>query len=130
VASARFSPDTAPLLAVEPLARRLLVADPKQWFADEEERVQGIRAAFSSAVGSIVDSLGPDPSFWNWGRVHVMPLRHVLSTLGDGSIADLVNADPRPIGGDMTTLGNTGQGVFLAPSRPHTPTFCRVPTYT
>eukprot|EP01046_Picozoa_sp_COSAG06_P027165 COSAG06_NODE_2380_length_6981_cov_38.221738_1_plen_800_part_00 len=112
VASARFSPDTAPLLAVEPLARRLLVADPKQWFADEEERIQAVHAAFGSAVENIVDTLGSDPSEWSWGRLHVMPLRHVLSALGDGSIAELVNATPRPIGGDMTTLGNTGQGVF------------------
>ena len=119
VASARFSPHTASLLAVEPLARRLLVADPNQWFADEEARVQAVRTAFGSAVASIVDTLGPDPSKWSWDRVHAMPLRHVLSALGDGSIAELVNANPRPVGGDMTTLGNTGQGVLHQPLHLH-----------
>ena len=111
VSAARFSQTVAPLLAggLEPLARRLL-AGPYGWFPSDGARLASISKAFDATVGHIVETLGPDPAGWAWGNLHIAPFRHVLSALGDGSIAVLLNNEPHAVGGDMTTLGNTGQG--------------------
>ena len=45
---------------------------------------------------------------WTWGRLHVMPLRHVLSSRGD--LAKLLDHGGAGVRGDMLTVCNTGGG--------------------
>jgi penicillin amidase len=69
-------------------------------------REQRIVEAMRSALGVLAARLGPDMSQWTWGRLHVMPLKHVLSSRGDlGQLLDHGGAGVR---GDMTTVCNTG----------------------
>lgn len=102
VARARFSAEAAPfLVGLEPLARRLLAEDAVGWFPTDAARLAALNESFRVAVEGIVERLGPEPAGWPWGQLHIMPLRHVLSALGDGSISLLLDHGGRPVGGDM-----------------------------
>jgi acyl-homoserine lactone acylase PvdQ len=45
---------------------------------------------------------------WQWGRLHCLPLKHVLASRGD--LGALLNHGGGPVKGDMTTVCNTGIG--------------------
>lgn len=109
VSQARFAGPAAELLAkgVELCATRLLHDDPHGWFPDGDRQNQ-LRATFSGTVTYLRERLGPDVSTWAWDRIHVMPLKHVLSARGDlGQLLDHGGAGVR---GDMLTVCNTGSG--------------------
>jgi penicillin amidase len=61
-----------------------------------------------AALDVLAASLGSDMSQWTWGRLHVMPLRHVLSARGD--LGQLLDHGGAAVRGDMTTVCNTGGG--------------------
>jgi penicillin amidase len=105
----RFEGDTAGLVAggANGLAARLLEDDAIGWFSSGR-RVEAIRGAMGTALDYLVSRLGPNMSTWQWGRLHVMPLRHILS--GRGDLGRLLDSAGAPIRGDMTTVCNTGQG--------------------
>lgn len=109
VADVRFEGATSELLAkqVEGIASRLLADDPHGWFP-AGERLPRLRRVFSETLAFLAKQHGPDMSAWSWGRVHRMPLKHVLSTRGD--LAQLLNAGGGPVKGDMITVCNTGSG--------------------
>jgi penicillin amidase len=65
-----------------------------------------MEAAMESAVGWLEERLGPDMDHWTWGRLHVLPLRHVLS--GRGELATLLDQGGLPVKGDTITVCNTG----------------------
>src|SRR5262249_39751101 len=52
--------------------------------------------------------LGPNIEDWQWGRLHRLPLKHVLASRGD--LGQLLNHGGGPIKGDMTPVCNTGDG--------------------
>ncbi|MDA1164228.1 MAG: penicillin acylase family protein [Planctomycetota bacterium] len=109
VSNARFTGVTAELLAkgVDPCATRLLESDPHGWFPDGS-RQQQIRDTFAATLAYLQDRFGPDMTGWTWSQLHVMPLRHVLSSRGDlGKLLDHGGASVR---GDMLTVCNTGCG--------------------
>jgi penicillin amidase len=105
----RFEGETAALLAggANGLAARLLEGDAIGWFGPGR-RSEAIRSAWSAALDYLANRLGPDMAAWQWGRLHVMPLRHVLS--GRGDLGRLLDQGGLPVQGDMTTVCNTGQG--------------------
>jgi penicillin G amidase len=107
VAEVRFEGATAELLAkqAEGIASRLLADDPYGWFP-REERVPSIRRVFGETLVYLAQRFGPDMSAWQWGRLHRMPLKHVLSNRGE--LGQLLDHGGGPIGGDMTTVCNTG----------------------
>jgi penicillin amidase len=110
VSNARFSGAAAELLVkgVDPCASRLLESDPHGWF-QSDDRQQQLRETFSGTLAYLKDRFGPDMSTWTWDRLHVMHLRHVLSSRGDlGRLLDHGGAGVR---GDMLTVCNTGGGV-------------------
>jgi penicillin amidase len=107
VADVHFAGATAELLAkqAEGIASRLLAADEHGWFP-RGQRLPRIRRVFSDTLANLTQRLGPDMSAWLWGRLHRLPLRHVLSNRGDlGQLLDHVGL---PVKGDMTTVCNTG----------------------
>jgi len=99
VAGERFDPPTAALLVngIDALAFRLLADDPHGWFA-RGNRAERMREAFRSALAHLAERFGPDVSTWTWGRLHKLPLKHVLSARGE--LSQLLK----------TTVCNTGQG--------------------
>ena len=110
VVATRFAGETAVLLAggASGLASALLRENLAGWFDDEQTRRQAIAAAFTTALNLLTQRLGTEVSSWTWGRLHRLDLRHVLSTRGD--LGRLLDHGGVPVGGDMTTVGNTGQG--------------------
>ena len=109
VAAARFAAPDVEFMAKasEGIASRLLAEDPLGWFpaGDREEQ---IRQAFASALDELQSRLGPEIDSWTWGRLHTMPLIHVLGSRGD--LGSLLNHAGSPVRGDMITVCNTGSG--------------------
>jgi penicillin G amidase len=112
VADVRFEGPTAQWLSkqAEGIASRLLADDPHGWFA-AGQRVPAIQRVFVETLAHLTQRFGPDMSAWQWGRVHQMPLKHVLSARGE--LGELLNHGGGPIGGDMTTVCNTGSDPAL-----------------
>jgi penicillin amidase len=110
VAGTRFAGETAELLAggAAGLAAALLGENLAGWFADDRARRRAIVATFVTTLNALAHRLGPDVSSWTWGRLHRLELRHVLSTRGD--LGRLLDHGGVPVGGDFTTVCNTGQG--------------------
>jgi penicillin amidase len=107
VARERFEGEAAALLAdgVAGLAAALLAEDRAGWFrAGGRERA--ILAALDSALDWLSDRLGPDMGQWAWGRLHTLPLRHVLS--GRGDLGALLDRGGLPVKGDAVTVCNAG----------------------
>jgi penicillin amidase len=109
VVAERFQGDTATLLAggVNGLAAALLTEDRVGWFP-AGNREQAIRGALDSALAWLTERLGPDQSQWAWGKLHTLPLRHILS--GHGDLAQLLDHGGLPVQGDAHTVCNTGLG--------------------
>lgn len=107
VADVHFDGATAELLAkqAEGIASRLLTDDPHGWFPDGQ-RISRIRSVFSDTLAYLVQRLGPDMTAWQWGRLHRLPLKHVLSMHGD--LGQLLNHGGVQVNGDMVTVCNTG----------------------
>ena len=73
----------------EGFAGRLLADDPHGWFP-AGQREPRCAARLRSRRSTIFPSrFGPDMSEWHWGRLHRLPLKHVLSNRGDlGQLLD------------------------------------------
>ncbi|MBX3437342.1 MAG: penicillin acylase family protein [Planctomycetaceae bacterium] len=91
----------------ESLAARLLTDDPDGWFPSGVRPAE-ILAAFERTLTVLTDRLGPDLHEWTWGRLHCMPLKHVLSSRGE--LSELLDHGNVPVKGDMGTVCNTGSG--------------------
>jgi penicillin amidase len=109
VVATRFAGDTAGLLAggANGLAAALLTEDSAEWFT-LGGREQAILTAMNSALAWLAQRLGPDMKQWTWGKLHLLPLRHILSGRGDlGRLLDHGNVSVK---GDAQTVCNTGLG--------------------
>jgi penicillin amidase len=109
VANERFDKSTAELIAggMPGLAGRLLHADPCGWFAPHHREMR-IRATFLSTLDLLTERFGPEVRQWSWGKLHQMPLPHVLSSRGD--LGRLLNQGHGGVRGDMATVCNSGLG--------------------
>lgn len=109
IADARFEGAVSELLAkqAEGIASRLLADDPHGWFP-VGERLPRLRRVFCDTLAFLAERFGPDMTEWQWGRIHRMPMAHVLSHRGD--LGKLLNAGGGPVKGDMMTVCNTGSG--------------------
>lgn len=109
LSEARFPGAAAELMAkgLEPSAGRFIAADPHGWFP-ADDRAEQLRATFAGTLRFLEDRLGPDMAEWSWGRLHRMPLKHVLS--GRGELAELLDHGGEGVRGDMLTVCNTGAG--------------------
>ncbi len=109
VAAERFEGPSAELMAqgVQSCASRLLAADPAGWFQKQDRRSR-IVETFAATLDEIANKLGPDMATWHWGRLHRLPLKHVLSARGD--LRQLLDHGGAPVRGDMVTVCNTCSG--------------------
>jgi penicillin amidase len=105
----RFDAYEAALLAggVEGLAANLLSEDKAGWFG-QGRRAGAILTAFTAALDTLTARLGGEMNSWAWGKLHTLPLRHVLS--GRGDLGELLDHGGAPIKGDAHTVCNTGLG--------------------
>ena len=109
VAAARFDGPAMGLMAagVQGCAGRLLASDPSGWFANGA-RERRICEAFGATLDELANRFGPDMDAWTWGKLHRMPLVHVLS--GRGELSELLDHGGVAVRGDICTVGNTGSG--------------------
>ena len=71
-------------------------------------REEAIHAAMNAAVRTLTQRLGHEMNQWTWGKVHTLPLRHILS--GRGDLGALLDHGRVPVKGDAQTVCNTGLG--------------------
>src|SRR5262249_61174344 len=87
------------------------------WFGVEDARGGRDAVLLSSledAVKETRERLGDDPSKWRWGKLHVAPFTHALST--DAERLALFNLPSVERSGDGNTVNSTG-----GPELPQTP---------
>lgn len=68
-------------------------ADP----APARDRI--LRDSLGAAVADVASKLGPDPSTWRWGRLHVAKFDHALMPLADKPTAAQLSVGPLAYGG-------------------------------
>jgi penicillin amidase len=109
VVAERFDGDTAALLSGggAGVAAALLREDRAGWFK-AGNREPAIETAFRGALDCLGERLGNEMSQWTWSRLHVLPLRHVLS--GRGDLGELLDHGGQPVKSDSTTVCCTGTG--------------------
>jgi penicillin amidase len=108
VARERFQGEAAALLSggVNGLAAALLEADAEGWFAGRREAA--IRETMSATLDFLSNRLGPEMETWTWGRLHTIPLRHVLSVRGE--LGQLLDGGGEAVKGGLTTVCNVSPG--------------------
>ncbi|MCS7047565.1 MAG: penicillin acylase family protein, partial [Gemmataceae bacterium] len=106
VAQERFPHETAGFVAanVGGLALRLLLGDDLGWF-QHRTRETAIRAAFLAALDDLAARFGPEPSAWQWGKLHVLLQKHFLS--GRGDLGQLLDRSGLPLSGDGNTVNSS-----------------------
>jgi penicillin amidase len=109
VVAERFDDDLAALLSggANGLSADLLPEDRVGWFAPGK-RQEALNRAVSAALDYLSQRLGPDLAEWQWGKLHLVAFRHMLS--GRGELGRLLDQGGMPVKGDATTVCNTGLG--------------------
>ncbi len=116
VAAERFSVDASALAVGDPaafvaggigsLSLRLLADDDVEWFASPDARDAAVRTAMGRALDELAERLGDDMSTWRWGRLHRLPLQHLLS--GRGDLGSLLDRGGEAVSGNGLVVSNTG----------------------
>jgi penicillin amidase len=106
IATERLPKPAAELAAANAggLGTALLVADMPGWFTRRDRR-EAARGAMLAALDELTTRLGPDPSGWQWGRLHTLMQKHFLSSIGD--LGSLLDRSGIPARGDQTTICST-----------------------
>ena len=115
VAAERFSIDAAALAAgdsaafvaggIGGLALRLLAGDNVGWFPSAKARDAAVLSAMDRGLDQLTARLGAEMSNWSWGRLHTLPLRHLLSDRGD--LGQLLDRGGEPVHGNGFVVSNT-----------------------
>lgn len=58
-----------------------------------------LRDSLGAAVADVASKLGPDPSTWRWGRLHVAKFDHALMPLADKATSAQLSVGPLAYGG-------------------------------
>ncbi|MCP3385903.1 penicillin acylase family protein [Bradyrhizobium sp. CCGUVB4N] len=98
------APKAADLIAPEASSISALVAaleSPDASFGADPAaaRDQILRDSLGAAVADVISKLGPDPSTWRWGRLHVAKFDHALMPLADKATAAQLSVGPLAYGG-------------------------------
>ncbi|MGY4233731.1 penicillin amidase [Bradyrhizobium sp. USDA 4449] len=98
------APKAAGLIAPEASSISALVAaleSPDASFGADPAvtRDQILRDSLGAAVADVISKLGPDPSTWRWGRLHVAQFDHALIPLADKATATQMSVGPLAFGG-------------------------------
>jgi penicillin G amidase len=85
---------------------RMILSGKSAWFdnletEEEEGRDDIIAAAFKNTVAFLSEEAGPNPSDWQWGKLHTFTLKHNLGSVE--MLARVYNRGPYPVGGSFHT---------------------------
>ncbi|MGX5769966.1 penicillin acylase family protein [Microbacterium trichothecenolyticum] len=91
----------------------MLEDETSPWWTNEELGVDGmtdmLKRSAIDAYERLVDSQGDNPSRWNWGSLHALPLENEsFGQSGIGAIEWLFNRGPFPVGGGSSVVNATG----------------------
>lgn len=83
------------------------------WWTNDELGVSGmsdmLKRSAIDAYERLVDAQGDNPSRWNWGALHALPLENgSFGTSGIAAIEWLFNRGPFPVGGGSSVVNATG----------------------
>ncbi len=98
--------------------------DDKSTVGIRESRDEILRQALIDARLDLTKRIGKDPSDWQWGALHQLPMRHQV--LGDDPVPDIVrgvfNEGPFPMPGGSSLVNannwDAGSGSFWVTSAP------------
>jgi penicillin amidase len=92
----------------------LLAQPDSPWYdlGGGQDRAALIRAALGDTLSYLKAKLGPQPTDWQWGKLHQLLFAHPLGS--QAVLSGFLNRGPYPLGGDQNTVWATG-------SRLHTP---------
>lgn len=98
------APKAADLIAPEASSISALVAaveSPDASFGADPAAARDriLRDSLGAAVADVASKLGPDPSTWRWGRLHVAKFDHALMPLADKATAAQLSVGPLAYGG-------------------------------
>ncbi|WP_426421071.1 penicillin acylase family protein [Bradyrhizobium genosp. A] len=98
------APKAADLIAPEASSVSALVAaleSPDASFGADPAagRDRILRDSLGAAVADVASKLGPDPSTWRWGRLHVAKFDHALMPLADKATSAQLSVGPLAYGG-------------------------------
>jgi penicillin amidase len=107
VAEERFAADLVPLMSgvVGGLSLQLLSEDVAGWFSSGD-REAAIVEAFDNALIELDERFGSEMTTWQWGNLHTITLRHMLSRRGE--LSSLLDRGGHGLGGCGFTVCNTG----------------------
>jgi penicillin amidase len=82
-----------------------LESPDESWFGADYQKVRDrlLVATLATSVKKVSEQFTPDIKNWAWGKLHVTPFKHPLSTLGK-VYAAAFDRGPVPYGGDSYTL--------------------------
>jgi penicillin amidase len=91
----------------------MLEDETSPWWTNEELGVDGmtdmLKRSAIDAYERLVNSQGDNPSRWNWGSLHALPLENEsFGQSGIGAIEWLFNRGPFPVGGGSSVVNATG----------------------
>jgi len=98
----------SPLMTIDALKN-----PSSRWFGPENARAERdvtLLTSLEEAVKETRERFGDDPSKWRWGKLHVAPFTHALST--DAERQALFNLPSVERGGDGNTVNNTSGPAF------------------
>ena len=72
----------------------------------KESRADIINKAFKETVQSLVNQLGEDPNYWNWGKVHTIEHGHPMGKVN--ALRPYFNVGPFEMGSSIETINNQG----------------------
>ena len=79
-----------------------MLRSPENWWVQQAGgREAWLTRSLSAAVGWLRQRLGPEPQGWQWGRLHRLPLEHLLSS--QPPLDAIFNLPSHPVGGDPDT---------------------------
>ncbi len=111
----------------KPLLIRMLKTQDDTWFTTSvipngpTTWKEALSRAFTATVEELHETLGDDPTRWQYGAIHTMTYNHTLGSVK--LFASFFNRGPFPVGGDIDTVN-------MGASLPHDPTtVITVPSY-
>ena len=91
------------------LVRPLTQKDNSVWFdnvqtSEKETKSDLLRVSFDRAITALSEELGPDPSQWQWSKVHTVTHAHPLGSIA--ALAPIFNVGPFAATGSREVINN------------------------
>jgi len=104
---AALSPEGAQVVGAGDASRVIAVMERPETWMTVDRRNEVMLSTLKSAMGEVERALGPDPSAWQWGKLHTAVFNHPLNAILDPAARQQYDVNAGPIGGSAFTPMNT-----------------------